>query len=70
MCIPFHISWLRKYTFQCVYIQGVSKKGVRKILHDIVIVGSIQSTSQWTYYEVQLYIVHLILKSELVFKVC
>ena len=48
----------------------VSKKEVRKILHDIVIVGSIQSTSQCTYYEVQLSIVHLIIKSELVHKVC
>ena len=48
----------------------VSIKMVRKILHAIVILGSIQSTSQCTYYEVQLSIVHLIIKCELVYKVC
>ena len=41
------------------------KKGVRKILHYIVIVGSIQSTLQCTYYEVQLSIVHLIIKKRI-----
>ena len=53
-------------------------KGVCKILHDLVIVGSIRSTSQCTYYEVQLStyyevqlsIVHLIIKSKLVYKLC
>ena len=55
----------RPYTW-CLKIR------VRKILHAIVIVGSIQkqNTSQCIYYEVQLSIVHLIIKSELMYKVC
>ena len=46
---------------------GCLKKGVRKILHDIVIVGSIQSDGMACKL---VYFVHLIIKSELVYKVC
>ena len=48
---PVYYAWITVYVIVCT---GCLKKEVRKILHDIVIVGSIQSTLQCTYYEVQL----------------